>query len=512
MITPPPSPDAELKRTSARTAGFLATVVVLTGLWAVSSISADIPFPPTAVAERIVRETPGDVATFFIERLQHWALRLLTAGALLGALLIGTEALVRTAARGVLRPWPAAGVLGMFSAAAALVHPSMDLNVPGVIAVSAAGAVVYALLSGSVYRSLTAEADTGRRRVLRLGVGGAAGLALAGGVVGWIARRLQGPNTNVPLVGPATSASIPDRATFPDITGHTPEVTSADDHYVVDINLIQPSVEADSWTLRVHGRVDNELDLGFYDLQRRFEVVEEYSVLTCISNKVGGPLVGHSAWGGVRLGDVLDAAGVHSVAVDIVFRAADGYSDSIPLTVARNPAVMLAVSQNGEPLKQEHGFPCRVRIPAIYGMKNVKWVESIEVVDFDYKGYWMKRGWSDVATVRTQSRIDVAGDDGRAIVGEPTWIAGVAWAGERGISKVEVSTDGAEEWAEAELKEPITAVSWHLWAFRWTPEAAGDVLLACRATDGDGNVQIAEVSDPHPSGATGYHFVELSVS
>ena len=247
-------------------------------------------------------------------------------------------------------------------------------------------------------------------------------------------------------------------------------------------------------------------------MQNRLDVVEEYSVLTCIYNEVVGSLVGHSRWGGVRLADVLSEAGIGSGSVDVVFRAADGYSDSIPIEIAMDPTVLLAVSQNGEPLHQSHGFPCRVRIPAIYGMKNVKWVESIEVVGFDYQGYWEKRGGSDRAVVRTESRIDVAGDDHKAQTGTETWIAGVAWAGDREISKVEVSTDGAQSWAEADLKEPIGAESWRLWAYRWTPDASGTVEIACRAVDGEGNVQTAEMASPHPAGATGYHRVSVDVS
>ncbi|MEO8323840.1 MAG: molybdopterin-dependent oxidoreductase, partial [Actinomycetota bacterium] len=241
-------------------------------------------------------------------------------------------------------------------------------------------------------------------------------------------------------------------------------------------------------------------------------IQRSYVALSCVSNEVGGDLVGNSAWGGVRLKDVLEAAGVRSGAMDVVFRAADGYSDSIPLELALDPSVLLAVSQNGEPLQQGHGFPCRVRIPAIYGMKNVKWLEEIEVVPTDFLGYWQKRGWSDVATVKTQARIDVAGDDGAASAGEETWVAGVAWAGDRKISKVEVSTDGGRAWAEAQLKQPLSDYSWRQWAFRWIPEASGTVEVMCRATDGTGETQTPDPVPPHPDGASGYHAVKVSVT
>jgi DMSO/TMAO reductase YedYZ molybdopterin-dependent catalytic subunit len=317
----------------------------------------------------------------------------------------------------------------------------------------------------------------------------------------------------VRIATPASLASPPARGSFPEIAGLSPEVTSAADHYVVDVNLVRPSVEATTWSLAVNGEVRRPLELSFDELQERFEVVEQYSVLSCISNEVGGPLVGHSAWRGVRLKDVLEEAGVGESAVDVVFTAADGYTDSITIETAMDPVVLLAVAQNGEPLTRDHGFPCRVRVPALYGMKNVKWLQSIEVVDRDYKGYWMKRGWSDVAVVRTQSRIDVAGSERSASTGVATWIAGVAWAGDRGIERVEVSTDGGDSWLEAQLREPIEGnLSWRQWAYRWTPGRAGAANVLCRATDGDGEVQTQEAAAPHPAGATGYHSVEVTVT
>jgi hypothetical protein len=177
-----------------------------------------------------------------------------------------------------------------------------------------------------------------------------------------------------------------------------------------------------------------------------------------------------------------------------------------------DPAVLIAVSQNGEPLTKDHGFPCRLRVPQIYGMKNVKWVTSIEVVDYDYQGYWMERGWSDEAVVRTESRIDVPTLGSTVAQGEATWVAGISWAGGRGISKVEVSTDDGATWSEAMLKEPISPYSWTLWAYEWTPEQGGSTVVVCRATDGEGDLQTEERNDPHPAGATGYHHQPVTVA
>ncbi len=502
-----------MERGRTRRVGALAAVIALAFLWVVAGISNAVVFPPTSLAGALVRETPGDVATFFIELLGHWALRLATLGALAGAVAAGAEALVRTAAPERPRPFVAGAVLAVLSGLAAAVEPSEEISpVPMaltlVVAVAIYGVAAKALAASDDSHETT---DLGRRRVLKLGTGGVMAIAVGGGVIGWFVRRLGGPDRNVAIADALVPARVPARPPFPEIAGLTEEITTPEAHYVIDINLVQPTVEADSWSLPIMGEVAKPFELDFSSLQSEFEVVEHYSVLSCISNEVGGPLVGHSAWRGVRLRDVVEQAGPNEGVVDVVFTGADGYKDSIPLEVARDPAVLLTFAQNGEPLSREHGFPCRVRVPAIYGMKNVKWLQSIELVTIDYQGYWMDRGWSDRAIVKTQSRIDVAGDDGGAKVGAETWIAGVAWAGDRGVSAVEVSTDGGGTWEPAEVKEPISDNSWRLWAFRWTPQEAGSATVLCRAIDGEGAVQSAEETPPHPAGSSGYHSVEVDV-
>lgn len=481
-------------------------------MWLASSLFEGVIFPPAALADLIIRAVPGDVSTFFIDALKHWSLRLLILGVLTGSMILGGELLWRRSRDGRLRTVETAIAIAVLGAVSSLASASGTGNLLVTVVVLALAAAIYAGVAGSVYATSSAPADDERRKVLKLGFGGALTIAFAGGALGWLARSFSGPDRNVELVAPATSEGLPasDDA-FPDLAGLPTEVTSAEEHYVVDINLIKPSVDADGWSLRVFGEVDEELTFTFDEIQERFEIVEEYSVMTCISNEVGGNLIGTSLWGGVRLRDVLDAAEVGDEVVDLILRGTDGYSDSIPIDIAMNEHVLIAVSQNGEPLTQAHGFPCRLRVPAIYGMKNVKWLESIELVTNDYKGYWMERGWSDTAVVKTESRIDVIGDDGSAKVGEDTWIAGVAWAGERGISKVEVSTDGGQTWEEAMLKDAINERMWRFWAYRWTPGGAGDVDIVCRATDGDGAAQTMRETEPHPSGASGYPSRSITV-
>ncbi|MQB00573.1 MAG: molybdopterin-dependent oxidoreductase [Actinobacteria bacterium] len=511
----PVTPGSERTRNDLRRAGALATAVALGGMWTASALIPSSVFPPAAVADAVIRFTPGDVATFFIESLGHWAMRLLAVGVLAAVVVLGAQVLVWTRMGAGPRPFVAGAVLAGLAALLFLVPPVTGSDVATIV-VGAIGGLVYALAARSLLESRTEEGDdvpvdATRRSFLRIGTGGAIALATTGGVVGWLARKLEGPDTNVTLVPPAARAEVPARGDFPDIPGLSREVTPVPDHYVVDINLLQPSVDATGWKLEVFGEVEKPLTLDFAQLQQRFDVVEEFSVLSCISNEVGGDLIGNSAWGGVRLRDVLEAAGVKPGGTELVLRAADGYSDSFPVELGMDESVLLAVSQNGRPLTQEHGFPCRVRIPRLYGMENVKWLESIEVVRSDYAGYWQQRGWKDTAEVRTQSRIDVAGEDSKATLGKETWIAGVAWAGARGVAKVEVSTDDGGTWAEAQLKDPVADNAWRLWAYRWTPIRRGEATIVCRATDGDGDVQTAELAPPHPAGATGWHSVKVKV-
>lgn len=504
-----------------RLTGFTATAVALSILWVASSfLPRAVPFAPSSLADAIIRATPGAISTFFIELMQGWAIRLLAIGVMLATLALGAFGLQASARAGRARPGLIAVVLGVLTAAAIVIGPGDEESPASMVLVIGLAALAYALTARWLLpaeetsdegSSADVALDPSRRRALRLGMGGAAAVAVGGGALGWIAQRFSGPDRNVALVAPEVAATVPARGAFPSIPGLTPEITTAEDHYVVDINFVQPSVSVDGWSLKVTGLVDSPLDLSFDELQRSFPVVEEYSVLTCISNEIGGDLVGHSLWGGVRLADLLAEAGVDDGAVDVVLHADDGYTDSIPIEIARDPSVIVAVSQNREPLTQEHGFPCRLRVPMIYGMKNVKWLREIEVVDSDYQGYWMQRGWSDEAIIHTQSRIDVAGQDRKAAVGQPAWIAGVAWAGGRGISKVEVSTDGGSTWQEAMLKDPVSRYSWTLWAYEWEPARKGTFEVVCRATDGDGETQTTAIAPPHPAGSTGLHRVSVKV-
>src|SRR5215471_7442177 len=287
---------------------------------------------------------------------------------------------------------------------------------------------------------------------------------------------------------------------FPSIDGLATEVTSVSDFYDVSKNVSDPDVDVRRWQLQISGLVQNAVSLS-YDQIRQLPFVEHYATLECISNEVGGGLIGNALWRGVRLRDLLEQAALKPGVFDIVLKAADGYTDSIPVERALADGTILAYEMNGYPLDQTHGFPLRLIVPGIYGMKNVKWITAIEAVDFDFKGYWQKRGWDDRAEYKTTSRIDVPG---ASIKDSATTIAGIAFAGDRGIQRVQVSTDGGKNWQDAEFKPALSRYSWTLWHMDWTPASPGPALLIVRATDGTGVTHTSSHAPAIPNGASGY--------
>jgi DMSO/TMAO reductase YedYZ molybdopterin-dependent catalytic subunit len=239
--------------------------------------------------------------------------------------------------------------------------------------------------------------------------------------------------------------------------------------------------------------------------------VSQWQTLECISNDVGGDFMSTARWDGVPVAALLDrAGGVDPRAKKAVFYAADGYADSFPVAQVLDSGALLATAMNDETLPAEHGYPVRLLVPGTYGMKNVKWVTIIELVDTDFRGYWQQRGWTDDATVKTLSRIDVP-RKGTAAAAGITRIAGVAFAGRRGISRVEVSDDGGETWRPATLRAPKGPYTWTLWEVPWGPPP-GQYRLAVRATDGTGALQRSEKAPTLPDGASGYHTVTVTLT
>lgn len=291
----------------------------------------------------------------------------------------------------------------------------------------------------------------------------------------------------------------------------SPEVTSNDQFYLVSKNLsADPTVDGNAWRLTVDGQVENPFTFTYQDLLAQ-PMKQQYESLMCVSNEVGGSYMSNALWEGVPLVDLLQRAGVKTGATKVVFHAADDYGDSIHLTKALEPTTLLAVRMNGVTLPQEHGFPARMLVPGIYGMKHCKWVTRIEVVNYDYQGYWQQRGWSDPAPVRMTSRIDTPLDGSTVTANRTTYIAGVAFSGNKGISEVDVTTDGGQNWRRAILKQPLSGFTWVLWELAWQPKA-GAYTVAVRAIDLEGNVQDPNQDPPLPNGSSGYHTITVNVS
>lgn len=322
----------------------------------------------------------------------------------------------------------------------------------------------------------------------------------------------------------------------------TPEVTPTANFYVVSKNLTDPEVDLTGWRLHVDGLVENPFTLP-YDELLALPSVSQYVTLECISNSVGGNLMGNALWTGVPLKDLLARAKPQAGAADVVFHAWDKYSDSIPLIDALDDATLVAYAMNGERLNSTHGFPVRLIVPGLYGEKHVKWLTRIEVVDYDYKGYWQGKGWSDTAVINTTSRIDVPRgriETSPSMEIEPSFdpslppilpppndrvpveppvqvsvtdvmVGGIAFAGRQGIRRVEVSTDGGDSWQQALVKPPLSPYAWVLWVLRWPVRATGAYRLRVRAVDGTGEVQTDVPRDPFPEGATGIHEVSVEV-
>ena len=290
--------------------------------------------------------------------------------------------------------------------------------------------------------------------------------------------------------------------------GATPLITSIDQLYKVSKNFFaDPAVDGRQWRLGVAGLVGRATTLALSDLTG-LHAIEKPHTLTCISNDVGGNLISNAVWKGVRLADLLHEVGVRDGVRKVVFYAADGYADSISLERAMDPGTLLAYQMDGATLPVGHGYPLRVLVPNIYGMKNVKWLTKIELVNNDFQGYWQRGGWSDPAPIQSMSRIDVA--RGRAL-GQPITVAGIAFAGERGIARVELSVDSGKTWQPAQVETPDAQNVWTRWVTQWTPTARGTITLVVRAIDGAGHVQSAIAPPPFPDCANGYHPVQVRI-
>ncbi len=488
--------------------GALAGIVLVTLMYLANLVLGLRPLPQL-LNQPLLALMPGFVFGFLIDTLQH-AGKVVEELGLIVAMVVGLGVLgaawgwtslrwhsqhsaLAFAALGwvvvaaVLLPVSGAGFLGLVDG------PTTPLIWAALFAVYG---VVLQLGGDSAVATGSAEGtDMGRRRMLGV-------LPVTIGVVslGVLALRLV-PDWYKAIYNPPEAG----------LRGISPDITPVENFYVVSKNFSDPTVDGASWSLGIGGMVDKPLKLSLSDLQGLTSVTQ-YVTLECISNNVGGDLMSTGAFKGVSLRDLLAMAMPEAGGTWAAFKARDGYQESLPLSLVDGaPEILVAYELDGGPLPMGHGFPARMLIPGHYGMKGPKWLDSIDVVDHESGGYWEQQGWDHNAVVKTAARFDVPADGDIAKLG-PVSLAGVAFAGTRGISKVEYSTDGGRTWSPATFNTPLSPLTWVLWSAEWTPSAEGAYDLRVRATDSSGALQTAQSSPSYPSGATGYHTIHVAVS
>ena len=465
--------------------------------------------PVQAVAESVIALTPGPVAEALIHVVGRNDKPILVAGVTVVVVLLGVAAGLLAGRR------PLLGQLLL--AALGVVALAAEVSRPGFTPVSVLPLAIGVLVWVVVLDFLTTAARArptlveSRRRFV-LGVGGvavAAVLAGAGGrFVGQARRTVESARRSLRL--PVSRGAVPQGAS-PPLPGVTPWRVANADFYRIDTALVVPAVDPAQWRLRIHGMVDKEVTLTFEDLLKR-QLTQAWVTLCCVSNPVGGDLIGNAWWSGVRVADLLAEAGVHADADAVRQTSHDGWTCGTPveaLTDGRN--ALLAVAMNGQPLPLEHGFPVRMVVPGLYGyVSATKWVTDLEVTRFErFSAYWTERGWSPRGPVKTESRVEVPRNGAQVRAGSVR-VGGHAWAQHTGIAYVEYRLDGGP-WTRADLGRVPSRDTWVQWSGT-VHAGGGGHTLTVRATDRSGYTQTAARADVVPDGATGWHRVDFSAA
>ena len=431
------------------------------------------------------------------------------------------------------------GAVGLFSVAVALVQ-GVPVGVAGRISFSI-WALALVLLSGwGIFRlyvttfgaadaarvdaasgteSLAAAADapppteahaiSRRRFVIQMG-GLVATIIVAGSGVGAVLRAQATSEAPGSGTGPVAFPNA-DSPVQP-VPGTRPEYTAVADHYRVDIDLAPPQIDATTWRLTVDGLVATPLSLTLDQIESDYKKVNQFVTLSCISNVVGGPFIGTTLWTGVPFRDVLAQAGPAAGARYALIKSVDGFDEEVDLElVDSDPRIILAYAWDRQPLPVAHGFPLRICIPDRYGMKQPKWITSITLTADSIPGYWVAEGWDEKAEIKTTSVIDTVATKSLVTRGGQTYvpIGGIAHAGAKGISKVEIQIDD-NPWGAAELRKPLSELTWVIWRYDW-PFTEGTHRLAVRAYDGQGRLEETLDHEVFPSGATGLYTEQRTI-
>jgi DMSO/TMAO reductase YedYZ molybdopterin-dependent catalytic subunit len=507
-------------RADRRTA-YLALAGVLTGaagivtsqatVWALRATNS----PVVAVASAVRDLTPGPLAIRLVHLVGHLDKPLLVAGTLIVLVaLCGWAGLLTR--RHPLVPDLLFALLALIGLLA--VVRLEDSGIASGLAVIV-GLVTWIVTLRLLTAPLLAEPDASAaglsaesRRAFLLRAGGAAAVVLVAGAAGRVAsgsrRRVEQARKLLRL--PVHRGTLPQGANV-DVVGIAPWRTPNSDFYLIHTALAPPSISPKDWQLRIHGMVDRERTYTYDDLMGR-SLTEAWVTLCCVSNEVGGDLIGNAFWSGVLVRDLLKEAGVQSGADAVLQRSHDGWTCGTPLAALTDDRnAMLAVAMNGVPLPIEHGFPVRTVVPGLYGyVSATKWLVDLEVTRFDrFDAYWTRRGWSEKGPVKTESRIDVP-RDGDNVKAGMIRVGGSAWAQHTGIERVEYQLDGGP-WRTADLGGVPDADTWVQWT-DLVDVGAGDHVLVVRATDKSGATQTSARRDVVPDGATGWHSVSFSAS
>jgi DMSO/TMAO reductase YedYZ molybdopterin-dependent catalytic subunit len=507
----------EVTARSAAIAGAAAGAAAVGGAELLAGILPEAASPIIAIGDLVIALQPPGAKQFVVDlfgEADKLLLNLLIVGVAI-AVAAGLGVLARRRL-GLARLGFAA--FGLLALGAGLRDPLASPVTTLIVAVSAVilaiGALSWllAMLRTRAAGPVAEMPAWGRRRFL-VNSAAVVGVAAGSGVIG---RMLldRGRLGAVPQVGsipqPVSTAPPPPAGAALAVPEISPLITPNERFYRIDTALLVPRPRLDTWRLRVTGMVEQPLELT-YDELVAMPLHDQYVTIACVSNEVGGGLVGNALWRGVRLKDLLDRVGVDPSATQIVGRSVDGFTAGFPTAwaLADEREALVAVAMNGEPLPPDHGFPARLIVPGLYGyVSATKWLSEIELTTMAFDGYWVPLGWAKDAPILTQSRIDTPRDGATPAAGRVP-IAGVAWAPDRGISGVEVQVD-EDGWRPAQLSTPLNDATWVQFVYRWEA-SSGEHTLRVRATDGDGVVQTDERSRPDPDGARGHHTIRVRI-
>ncbi len=513
----PASRDSALTAARAAIAGIAATAIALGVSELLAGLLAGATSLVAGVGQLVIDLQPPGAKEFVVGLFgtnDKLALELFIVGV---ALLVGAGLglLARRSFTAAALVFAAFGVVGFLAAGRDPLASTILVGTAALISVGAGLWVLSWLLQGGERVTATGMPDWSRRSfLLRAGSLGAA--AVVAGMAGrsLLERQSVAPDAgsaDIPPASETVAPLAPDADLSTTIPQLTPIVMPNERFYRIDTSLLTPNVDAATWTLTIHGLVDRETTLTFDQLVA-LPLFEQYVTIACVSNEVGDNLVGNAKWTGVRLREVLDMAGVQAGATQLVGRSIDGWTAGMPTAWVMDPArePMIAVKMNDVPLPPKHGYPARLIVPGLYGyVSATKWVTELELTTLEaFDAYWVPRGWAKEAPILTQSRIDTPGP-GAVVPAGRVPIAGIAWAPDRGVSKVEVGIDGV--FSEAQLSRPISNTTWVQWVAYWDA-SPGQHLLSVRATDGAGETQPEQRTPPAPDGARGWHTIPVYVN